>query len=161
MTQSATQRLLHQTRPFASPEQEVYLGLQVAAQRLAEPWAAHLKVHGDLTANQYNVLRILRGAAGREMTCREVADRTIARDPDVTRLIDRLDRRGLVERRRDDADRRVVRVRITARGTATLRALDPAAQVVPFAALRRLEPAQLETLRDLLNALLEPDAPPG
>lgn len=159
MTKSALQRLLQQTRPFASIEQEVYLALQVAAQRVAAPWAAYLKAHGGLTANQYNVLRILRGAGGAEMACGDVAGRMISRDPDVTRLIDRLARRGLVDRHRDAADRRVVRVSITEEGKAMLAALDRSARTVPLEILRRLDHAKLASLRGLLNELLEPDAP--
>ena len=158
MTSSAIARILRQRRPFASVQQEVFLALQVAAQRVAEPWAHYLKMHGKLTSNQYNVLRILRGAGDRTMTCGEVAERMIARDPDVTRVIDRLVKNGFVERHADADDRRVVRMRITDEGRAALRTLDHAARTVPFERLRHLNAEQLSALRDLLNLVLAPDA---
>lgn len=82
-----------------------------------------LKPH-DLSTALYNVLRILRGAGDEGLTCGSVADRLIQHDPDVTRLLDRLERRGLIERRRTDKDRRVVRTSITPAGLALLAELD-------------------------------------
>src|SRR5215813_5522145 len=91
-------RELKQNRAFASHEQEVMLGLQIAATRIMEPWEKFLKTTADLTPNQYNVLRILRGSHPFRLSCGEVADRMISRDPDITRLIDRLSARELVDR---------------------------------------------------------------
>src|ERR1022692_3904370 len=106
-------RELKQKSAFASREQEVLLGLRLVAARVVEPWEKFLKTTADLTPNQYNVLRILRGSHPSRVTCGEIADRMISRDPDVTRLIDRLSRRGLVARVRGRQDRRVVEVAIT------------------------------------------------
>ena len=77
-----------------------------------------------LSHTQYNVLRILRGAGEQGLCCREVAERMITRDPDITRLLDRLERRGLLARSRDSQDRRVITVRITAAGQKLLKDLD-------------------------------------
>jgi len=77
-----------------------------------------------LKAPQYNVMRILRGAGEAGMPCGEIAGRVITRDPDVTRLLDRLERRGLVLRSRSGSDRRIVMARITTEGLAILGKLD-------------------------------------
>ena len=97
-------RQLKQHSAFTSGEQEVLLGLLIAAARSVEPWEKFLKATAGLTNNQYNVLRILRGSHPSRLACSEIADRMIARDPDVTRLIDRLSRRGLVARIRTHLD---------------------------------------------------------
>ena len=78
-----------------------------------EPWERFLKATAELTPNQHNVLRILRGSDPTKLPCGDIADRMIARDPDITRLVDRLGRRGLVARSRRRLDRRVVEVGIT------------------------------------------------
>ena len=77
----------------------------------------------DLSANQYNVLRILRGAHD-PLPCGEIANRMITRDPDITRLLDRLEKRGLISRCRETKDRRMVMARITAEGLKLLSRLD-------------------------------------
>lgn len=82
-----------------------------------------LKTH-DLSTAHYNVLRVLRGAGPDGLTCGDVSHRLIQHDPDVTRLLDRLERRSLIERRRDVKDRRVVRTSITDAGLAMLAQLD-------------------------------------
>src|SRR5258708_31105428 len=102
----AVARELKQTAPFASVEQEVLLGLRMAASRSLDPWARFLKTSADLTVPQYNVLRILRGSHPTRLTSSDVGERMIARDPDVTRLVDRLVTRGLVARLRNRQDRR-------------------------------------------------------
>jgi len=86
---------LKQKKPFSSPEQEILLGLLMAAARVVEPWARFLKTTAQLTNNQYNVLRILRGSHPAKLACSDIAERMIDRDPDITRLIDRLETRGL------------------------------------------------------------------
>ena len=149
------QRLIKQRKPFRSVEEEVFVGLQLVADRLMEPWARYLKEHADLTTVQYNVLRILRGAGEDGLLAGEVGERLIARSPDVTRLIDRLEKRGLVRRRRDPEDRRAVRVVISKAGRDTLTALDNKAGNSlrePFASLSK---AQLVALRDTLDSVLE------
>src|SRR6476660_5678390 len=117
-------RELKQTRAFTSCEQEVLLGLQIVAARIMGPWEKFLKTTAELTLHQYNVLRILRGSHLTGLPSGEIANRIIARDPDITRLVDRLERRGLVTRMRGRQDRRVVEVAITKKGLDLLRNLD-------------------------------------
>ncbi|MDX1502259.1 MAG: MarR family transcriptional regulator, partial [Thermoanaerobaculia bacterium] len=129
---------------------EAFLTLLRTAHEFERALAAFLAPHG-LTATQYNVLRILRGARPEALPCRTVGARMVAPVPDVTRLLDRLERAGWVERRRDAADRRVVTARITPAGLDLLAALDE-----PLAAWHRrtlggLDAAGLTRLTDLLK----------
>src|SRR5882672_9277108 len=98
---------LKQKVPFAGPEQEAYLALLRTADALESQVEAKLKEFG-LTGTQYNALRILRGAGPDGIPCSEIGERMITRDPDVTRLLDRLQKRGLVKRTRGQQDRRVI-----------------------------------------------------
>lgn len=127
------------------PEQEAFVQLQRAASRLMEDVARLLKTAG-LRPAQYNVLRILRGARPDALSCGEIAARMITREPDLTRLLNRLEKAGFVSRCRHDGDRRVVRVSITAEGLAVLTPLD-----APMLALHR---RQFETLGARKTALL-------
>ena len=146
---------LKQQRPFSSPEQEALLGLRMAAARLLAPWERFLKTEADLSTSQYNVLRILRGSHPTGLTCGEIGERTIARDPDVTRLVDRLVGRGLVKRARSETDRRVVQVDITQKGLDLLRELDPHVQRMPRAMLGHVSQARLRLLSKLVGEVLE------
>src|SRR6476661_884936 len=126
---------IKKTRPFASVEQEVFLNIQKTADCLMAEVTEFLKPHG-ISPTQYNVLRILRGEgagccagghadpSAKGLACREIGQRMITRDPDMTRLLDRLEDRGLIARARDSADRRVVTSRITEQGLKLLAALD-------------------------------------
>jgi len=107
----------------APPEQEAFVAVQRAAARLMEGVAELLKPHG-LRPAQYNVLRILRGAHPEQLNCRQVAARMMTREPDLTRLLDRLEKAGLVLRQRLASDRRVVRVGITPAGLELLVQID-------------------------------------
>jgi DNA-binding MarR family transcriptional regulator len=151
----AVARELKQTARFASVEQEVLLGLRVAASRALDPWARFLKTSADLTVPQYNVLRILRGSHPTRLTSSDVGERMIARDPDVTRLVDRLVTRGLVARLRNRQDRRVVEVGVTDKGLALLQELDTHVAKMPKALLGHLGPKRLRQLADLLDAAIE------
>jgi DNA-binding MarR family transcriptional regulator len=116
-------RRIKQSR-FDSPAQEAMLNLMVAAEyvrRLVDEACAT----ADLTSGQFNALRILRGAYPKGYPRCEVAARMVERAPDVTRLIDRLERRGLVERARVPEDRRLSITRITRPGLELLKKLDP------------------------------------
>ena len=148
-------RHLKQKAPFASLEQEVLLGLRMAASRAMDPWARFLKTSADLTIAQYNVLRILRGSRPARLTSSDVGERMIARDPDVTRLVDRLAARGLVTRARNRQDRRVVEVGVTDKGLSLLRELDAHVEKMPKAVLGHLGPKRLRQLGDLLDAAIE------
>src|SRR5579859_3058940 len=109
-------------RRFACPEEAAFLDLLRTTEILARRPAQALKTE-DLSATQYNVLRILRGTP-EGLTCGEVASRMITRDPDITRLLDRLAKRRLISRRRGAKDRRMVLTRITAEGLTLLGRLD-------------------------------------
>jgi DNA-binding MarR family transcriptional regulator len=110
-------------RPRVSLEEEVFITLQRAAEDLASTASEPLRAV-DLTGAAYNVLRILRGAGERGASCNEIGERLIKRDSDITRLLDRLEKRGLIERRRGDEDRRVVLTRVTEAGLGLLAELD-------------------------------------
>src|SRR5262245_2318907 len=145
---------LKQKSAFASGEQEALLGLLIAAARTIEPWERFLKTQAGLSNEQYNVLRILRGSHPARLACSEISQRMIARDPDVTRLVDRLSRRGLVSRVRGKQDRRVVEVGITDKGREVLKALDQHVDRMPRAVLGHLGPAKLSHLARLLERVI-------
>ena len=147
-------RELKQQSAFASGEQEILLGLLIAAARVVEPWEKFLKANADLTNNQYNVLRILRGSDPSRLACGDIAARMIARDPDVTRLVDRLSRRGLVTRGRGRQDRRIVEVGITDKGRDLLQKLDPYVDRMPKAMLGHLGPTKRRQLGRLLEHVI-------
>lgn len=151
---SKVAREIKQQRAFDSPEQEVLLGLRIAVARTMEPWERFLKTSAELTPNQYNVLRILRGSHPTPLACSDVGDRMIARDPDITRLVDRLSRRGLVTRSRGRQDRRVVEVGITSQGLKVLENLDEHVAHFPRAMLGHLGPKKLQQLRTLLEHVM-------
>jgi DNA-binding MarR family transcriptional regulator len=155
---SVIQQHIRQQRGFHSLEEEVFVGLQLVADRLMEPWAKHLRDTADLTHVQYNVLRILRGAGADGLWAGEVAERLITRSPDVTRLVDRLEKRGLVRRRRDNDDRRAVRVFITKAGLERIAPLDRAARSMLSQHLGQLGERRLADLRDNLESLLRMSA---
>jgi DNA-binding MarR family transcriptional regulator len=145
---------LKQKKPFSSQEQEILLGLLMAAARIVEPWARFLKTTAQLTNHQYNVLRILRGSHPAKLACTDIAERMVDRDPDITRLIDRLEGRGLVKRIRSRRDRRVVEVGITGKGLALVRGLDAPVQRMPKALLGHLGAERLRQLGSLLEAVI-------
>jgi DNA-binding MarR family transcriptional regulator len=145
---------LKQQKSFSSPEQEILLGLRVAAARVVEPWARFLKTTAQLTTHQYNVLRILRGSHPATLACRDIAERMIERDPDITRLVDRLETRGLVKRARSREDRRVVEVSITDKGLVVVRQLDAHVLRLPKALLGHLGAKRGRQLATLLEAVI-------
>lgn len=151
---NAIARELKQKSAFASGEQEVLLGILIASARIIEPWERFLKTQAGLSNEQYNVLRILRGSDPTRLACSEISQRMIARDPDVTRLVDRLSQRGLVSRTRGKQDRRVVEVGITDKGREVLKALDQPVDRMPRAVLGHLGPARLAQLAKLLDQVI-------
>lgn len=108
--------------PMGSAEEAAVLDIARTADMLLRGPAQLLK-NEDLSPTQYNVLRILRGAP-EGLACGEIGNRMITRDPDITRLMDRLEKRGLISRNRDAKDRRVVMARITPQGLEVLARLD-------------------------------------
>ena len=112
---------------------------------------AQLLKKEDLSMNQYNVLRILRGAAD-GLPCGEISNRMITRDPDITRLLDRLEKRGFILRSRESKDRRTVTARLTSEGYALLARLDEPVQDTHRQQLGHLSEKRLRELSDLLTA---------
>lgn len=145
---------IRQSRGFASLEQEAHLAIQRTAALLGHSVAETIRPHG-LTPTQYNALRILRGAGEGGLCRNEVRDRMIAQVPDVTRLLDRLEEMGLIERARDNADRRYVTTRITADGVRVLDALDGPVEDRHRGHLAHLGPERLRALIELLAAARE------
>jgi DNA-binding MarR family transcriptional regulator len=114
---------LKQTKPFGSAAEEAVLNLDRTHEFIQQRTSLFFKQF-QLTPTQYNALRILRGAGPEGITCSQVAERMVAADPDITRLLDRLEARQLIERERSREDRRVVVTRITAGGLELLQTID-------------------------------------
>jgi DNA-binding MarR family transcriptional regulator len=145
---------IRQTKPFGSAAEEAYLNLLRTTDALVRSEVQFLRGY-DLSPSQYNALRILRGAGEDGVTCGEMSERLLTRDPDVTRLIDRLERRELIQRARADQDRRVVRTKITSQGLKLLAEIDGPAKAWVHAHLGHLSAAQLRTLIELMELLRE------
>ena len=141
---------LKQTRPFESVEVEAYINILRTADALTRAVEQLLKSAG-LSPAQYNVLRILRGAGAEGLACREIGERMIARDPDITRLLDRMEGRALITRARDCRDRRVITVRIVKEGLRILRELDRPMLEVHRRQLGHMGPRKLAALIRLLE----------
>jgi len=135
----------------ATPEDAVVEVLRTAG-NLNRRLGDALRPHG-LTPTQYNVLRILRGARPDGLTCGQVAGRMLDPSPDVTRLLDRLERRGLVVRGRSAGDRRQVVTAITDAGAATLANLDPVVREFNRRQLLAFSGAQVQALLELLTRI--------
>jgi DNA-binding MarR family transcriptional regulator len=150
-------------RPETCLEEQVFVNMLRTADVLARGGEALLKPTG-LSATQYNVLRILRGAGAEGLACREVGCRMISRDPDITRLLDRMESRALISRARGQEDRRVVKTRITPEGLRVLGELDVPVQEFHRRQLHHLRPKELRTLSRLLErarAQVEAPCSPG
>ena len=146
---SALMRELRQEKPFANLEEEVFLGILRTGDALLQGEVDILRT-AELSFAQYNVLRILRGAGVSGASCGDIAERMVNRDPDLTRLLDRLETRGLVHRARAPEDRRVVVATITPAGRELLNQLDGKVAAVHRDQLGHLTREQLETLGELL-----------
>ena len=138
------------TRRVGSAEEATFLDLLRTADMLTRGAIGVLKSE-DLSQTQYNVLRILRGAPG-GLPCGEIASRMITRDPDVTRLLDRMEKRGLISRARESSDRRMVLVRLTPEGRKVVDRLDEPIQKMHRKLLGHLGKERLRTLGELLAA---------
>ena len=141
---------LKQKIPFASREAEAYLSLLRTTDALQTQVEAQLKEFG-LTGTQYNALRILRGAGPEGLPCREIGERMITRDPDVTRLLDRLEDRGFVQRTRAKHDRRVIYGKITAAAMKLLREMDGPLEKFGREMLHHVGQEKLKQLIELLE----------
>ncbi len=113
--------------------------------------AEQLMKSAGLTGAQYNVLRILRGAGRPGLACREIGERMISRDPDITRLLDRMEKRGLITRARQSDDRRVVKTCVTAQGLEILKSLDQPVRELHKRQFKNISAARLKTLAALLE----------
>jgi len=139
-----------QTGRDRCPEEAAFVDLLQTTDMLSRRLAQLLKSE-DLSPTQYNVLRILRGAP-EGLSCGEIAGRMITRDPDVTRLLDRLDKRRLIARNRETKDRRMVLTRITPEGLQVLARLDEPVTEAHRGQLGHLGRHRLRALAELLSA---------
>lgn len=137
-------------RPKATPEEAAFLDLLRTADALTRGAEGVLKAE-DLSLTQYNVLRILRGAP-EGLACGEIASRMITRDPDITRLLDRMEKRGLISRARQSRDRRLVLTRLTPEGRKLVDRLDEPVQKIHRRQLEHVRKDQLQALAKLLAA---------
>ena len=144
-------REIKQKRPFSSVQEDVMLALTRTADQLSGAIAPLLRDAG-LSLSQYNVLRILRGAKS-ELPCGEISDRMVRRDPDLTRLLDRLEKHGMVSRARATADRRVVLTKITPEGLRRLEVLGGPITTRVKESLAHVPESKLKTLLDLLEEI--------
>jgi DNA-binding MarR family transcriptional regulator len=140
-----------QTKPFGSCEEAIYLSLLRTAEFLSRGVAETLG-RADLTPTQYNALRILRGAGREGASCTEVGERMVTKDSDITRLLDRLEARGLISREREAKDRRRIVTRITDEGLRVLAELDGPVAEAHRSQLGHLGEKQLASLGKLLEA---------
>ncbi|MFO1019474.1 MAG: MarR family transcriptional regulator [Planctomycetales bacterium] len=147
-------------RRFDSLEQEAYLNLWRTYDRLRAVEDALFGQH-DLTAQQYNALRLLRGVHPGKLPTLVLASRLVSRAPDITRLLNKLVERGLIERERLRKNRRVVEVGISPEGLALLKQLDRAVRETHRKQLGHLDEADLVALIELLKQARAPHEDPG
>jgi len=146
-----------QTRRGSLPsEDRAFIALQKAADKLALQAEQLLKSKG-LTGAQYNVLRILRGAEPQGLACSSIAERMISHDPDMTRLLDRMEKHRLITRQRQSDDRRVVKTRITSGGLELLKRLDPAVRELHKRQFAHIAAVRVRTLAKLLDEICAED----
>ncbi len=148
---SPTARAKKLRKPSSTLQQEAYLSLLRTADALARGAEEVIKPFG-LSGTQYNILRILRGAGPGGLCCHEAAERMLTRDPDITRLLDRLERQGLIVRTRASSDRRVITAQITPEGLRILAKLDKPVEECHQRQFGHLGPRRLAQLIDLLNS---------
>lgn len=136
-------------RIYGSTEEEAFLSLVRTTELLSRNVEKVLR-EADMSPNQYNVLRILRGAP-EGLACSEIGKRMITRDPDITRLLDRLEKRSLIARCRETDDRRLVITRITPQGLELLRDLDQPVAAIHKTQLGHLGRGGLRSLMEVLE----------
>ncbi|MEM1202302.1 MAG: MarR family transcriptional regulator [Acidobacteriota bacterium] len=150
--QSALQREILQTRPFSSLGQEATLGLLRTVDILRRRFSETMAPWG-ITQQQYNVLRILRGAGEEGLPTLAIAERMLERTPGVTRLVDRLVAKGWVRRQRCAEDRRRVDCTITAAGLDLLKELDGPVEALDGVTMSMLDDTEKRQLIDLLDRI--------
>jgi DNA-binding MarR family transcriptional regulator len=134
------------------PEEQLFVAIMKTADALSNEAEPIIKDAG-LTSAQYNVLRILRGAGADGLPCRAIGERMISHDPDMTRMLDRMEKRELITRSRGQEDRRVVTTRITPEGLQLLKKLDQPIQDFHKQRFRHMSSAQLQQLKGLLEQI--------
>lgn len=145
---------IKQTKPFARPSDEALLSILRTATVLEHGSNEVLRPFG-ITMTQYNVLRILRGAGAGGLCGREIGERLISREPDVSRLVDRMEEMGLLRKKRDAEDRRHVTARITAKGRKVIEQATPGLAEFGRGRVERLSARTIEGLVDALAAIRE------
>jgi len=148
------------TRRFDSPEQEAYLAIWRTYDRLKEIEDAFF-AEWDLTAQQYNVLRLLRAALPAGMPTLALVGKLVSRAPDVTRMLDKLESRELIERQRTKADRRSVIVSITSAGTVLLDVMAEPLKEYHDRQLGHMSQQDLKAMMVLLRTAAKPHEPEG
>lgn len=143
---------IKQSKPFRSKSQEAYLALLRTADD-SKRYIGHILERADVTLQQYNVLRILRGAGADGLPTLTVGERMIERTPGVTRLIDRMERKRWVERERCTEDRRRVWCRISPVGLAMLAKLDEPVAEVDDVLSGALDASEIERLVEYLDRI--------
>lgn len=143
---------IKQTKPFASLEQESIVSLLRTVDHVRRTESGVFAAE-DLTEQQYNVLRILRGTGPDGLPTLSVAERLIEHTPGITRLIDRLEAKGLVRRERPARDRRQVYCFITEEGLNVLERLDPAVEQLARRLMQHLSAAQMKVLNEILEKI--------
>src|SRR5499433_2563857 len=147
------------SKPFTpSLEAKLFVALLRLSDRLAQDADLLIKSYG-LTGTQYNVLRILRGAGADGLPCKGIGNRMISRDPDMTRLLDRMEKRQLITRERQSEDRRVIKTRITPAGLEILKKLDGPVDELHKKQFRHLPVSKLKALAEAIEEAFPAVAP--
>ncbi len=151
---------IKQTKPFQNRSHAAALAILRTADTLRRAIDVRIEPHG-VSAEQYNVLRILRGAGEKGLPTLEIAGRLLERNPGITRLIDKLEAKDLVVRLRCESDRRQVYCRITPAGVAIVEALDEPTREANYQLFLGLSGPQLDELIDLLDRVRHPMEEPN
>ena len=146
---------LGKTKPFENPPEDTYVQILRTAAIFTSEVTRLLKPH-RLSDTTYNILRILRGAGSAGRSCSQIGQQVVSLVPDVTRLVDTLQRRGLAQRMRTARDRRMVLVRITPAGLKLLKKVDPLLAQWHEQHLRHMTSAHIQQLNSLLERARAP-----
>ena len=143
---------LKQTKPFQNVAEEACLSISRTADVISQRYEQFLK-SWEISGTQYNVLRILRGAGAEGLRCGEIGTRMVKHDPDITRLLDRMEKAGWIERARDTKDRRVILTRISSQGLQLLKQIDKPIEELNEQIAKPLSDKKMLRLIDTLDEL--------
>ncbi len=143
---------LKMQRPFVAAVEEAVVSIIATKARVEEALVGMLARHG-ITRPQFNILRILRGASPESLTCSTINERLVEKNPDVTRLLDRLEKAGLIERFRGKEDRRNVHSVITPGGLRLLGRISKEMLALEHDIMAQLTPAEVKTLLLMLQKI--------